>query len=209
MDSMTHPARGIVVGVDAHTDTHDVAVLDDCGRLLGTRVFPANRLGYRELLAWIGRFGPIVALGVESTGSYAAGLVRHLRAEGLEVLEINQPHPHARRRRGKNDPIDAEMAGRHVLAASSIVIAKDTVGLSSRSASCASRATARSRLAALRSTPSAASSSPRPKSSADSCCLARPSAAGRLSAPACGPTKPDCTSRSMPPRPRYGRSRGE
>ena len=118
MDSMTDRARGIVVGVDAHTDTHDACVLDDCGRLLGTRSFSADAAGYRELLSWVGRFGPIVALGVESTGSYAAGLTRYLRAQGLEVLEVNQPHPHTRRRRGKSDPIDAELAARHVLAAS-------------------------------------------------------------------------------------------
>ena len=129
MDSMTEPARGIVVGVDAHTDTHDAAVIDDCGRLLGTRTFPADGGGYRTLTEWVRRFGAIAAIGVESTGSYAAGLVRHLRAEGLEVLEVNQPHAHTRRRRGKSDPIDAEMAARHVLAASSIVIAKDTTGV--------------------------------------------------------------------------------
>jgi transposase len=129
MDSMTGPALGIVVGVDAHIDTHDAAVLDACGRLLGTRTFPAGAAGYRELLSWVQRLGSIVALGVESTGSYAAGLVRHLRARGLEVLEVNQPHPHARRRRGKSDPIDAELAARHVLAASSIAIAKDTSGI--------------------------------------------------------------------------------
>jgi transposase len=128
MDSMTEPPRAIVVGVDAHTDTHDAAVLDDCGRLLGTRTFAADAAGYRELTEWVQRFGAVVALGVESTGSYAAGLVRHLRAEGLEALEVNQPHAHTRRRRGKSDPIDAEMAARHVLAASSIVIAKDTTG---------------------------------------------------------------------------------
>jgi transposase len=129
MDSMTGSALGIVVGVDAHVDTHDAAVLDACGRLLGTRTFPADAAGYRELLSWVQRFGSIVALGVESTGSYAAGLVRHLRAHGLEVLEVNQPHPHARRRRGKSDPIDAELAARHVLAASSVAIAKDTSGI--------------------------------------------------------------------------------
>jgi transposase len=129
MDSMTNGAHGYVVGVDAHTDTHDAAVLDDCGRLLGTRSFPADATGYRELTDWIARFGPIVAIGVESTGSYAAGLVRHLRAEGLEALEVNQPHAHTRRRRGKSDPIDAEMAARHVLAASRPVIAKDTTGI--------------------------------------------------------------------------------
>ena len=129
MDSMTDAARGMVVGVDAHTDTHDACVLDDCGRMLATRSFSADSAGYRELLRWVGRFGPIAALGVESTGSYAAGLVRHLRAQGLEVLEVNQPHPHTRRRRGKSDPIDAEMAARHVLAASRVVIAKDTTGI--------------------------------------------------------------------------------
>ena len=91
MESMTDAARGMVVGVDAHTDTHDACVLDDCGRMLATRSFSADSAGYRELLRWVGRFGPIAALGVESTGSYAAGLVRHLRAQGLEVLdEVNQ-----------------------------------------------------------------------------------------------------------------------
>ena len=90
MDSMTKSARAIVVGVDAHTDTHDSAVLDDCGRLLATRTFAAGAAGYRELLEWAQRFGAILALGVESTGSYAAGLVRYLRANGHEVLEINR-----------------------------------------------------------------------------------------------------------------------
>jgi transposase len=126
---MTETRRGVVVGVDAHTDTHDAAVLDDCGRLLARRTFPADAAGYRDLRAWVRRFGMIATVGVESTGSYAAGLVRHLRAEGLEVLEVNQPHAHTRRRRGKSDPIDAEMAARHVLAASSVVIAKDTTGI--------------------------------------------------------------------------------
>ena len=110
----------------------------------------ADAAGYRALLAWIERFAPIAAIGVESTGSYAAGLVRHLRAEGLEVLEVNQPHPHTRRRRGKSDPIDAELAARHVLAGTPAVVAKDTTGSSRRSASCGSRATAPSRRAAPR-----------------------------------------------------------
>src|SRR3954449_2114283 len=128
MDSMTH-ARGAVVGVDAHTDTHDVAVLDDCGRLLARQTFAADAAGYRGLHAWIETFAPVAAIGVESTGSYAAGLVRHLRAEGLEVLEVNQPHPHTRRRRGKSDPIDAELAARHVLTGDRPVVAKDTSGI--------------------------------------------------------------------------------
>src|SRR4051794_12861328 len=129
MDSMTERSRGVVVGVDAHTDTHDVAVLDDCGRLLARQTFAADAAGYRGLHAWIETFAPVAAIGVESTGSYAAGLVRHLRAEGLEVLEVNQPHPHTRRRRGKSDPIDAELAARHVLTGNRPVVAKDTSGI--------------------------------------------------------------------------------
>lgn len=150
MNSMTDPTRAIVVGVDAHTDTHDAAVLGDCGRMLATRTFTADAAGYRELLEWAQRFGAISAFGVESTGSYAAGLVRYLRGEGLEVLEVNQPHAHTRRRRGKSDPIDAEMAARHVLAAERPVLAKDTTGIVE--GNCASRATGPSRPAARRST---------------------------------------------------------
>jgi transposase len=129
VDSLTKTAGCVVVGVDAHTDTHDAAVLDDCGRLLATRSFAADCVGYAQLLGWGRRFGVIAAIGVESTGSYAAGLVRHLRGAGVRVLEVNQPHAHARRRRGKSDPIDAEMAARHVLADNRPVTAKDTTGI--------------------------------------------------------------------------------
>ena len=59
-------------------------------------------------------------------GSYAAGLVR---TEGQQVLEVNHPHPPTRRRRGKSDPIDAELAARHVLAGNRPVIPKDTTGI--------------------------------------------------------------------------------
>jgi transposase len=207
MDSMTNGARGYVVGVDAHTDTHDAAVLDDCGRLLGTRSFPADATGYRGLTDWIARFGPIVAIGVESTGSYAAGLVRHLRAEGLEALEVNQPHAHTRRRRGKSDPIDAEMAARHVLAASRPVIAKDTTGIveAIRQLRVARDGAVKARSAALNALTGLAIT---PRSScASSSWRARRPAAARRSARASAPTRSDSTSPSTPPRPRCGRSR--
>jgi transposase len=130
MDRLTDPLEGgIVVGVDAHTDTHDAAALDPQGRLLDTATFAADGEGYRRLVDWIGSLGTLAAIGIESTGSYAAGLVRYLREHNIEALEVNQPHPHTRRRRGKNDPIDAEMAARHVLAADRPVIAKDTAGI--------------------------------------------------------------------------------
>lgn len=64
------------------TDTHHAAVLDDRGRLLGTESFGASAAGYRELLAWLASFGVLDRVGVESIGSYAAGLTRYLRQRG-------------------------------------------------------------------------------------------------------------------------------
>jgi transposase len=45
--------------------------LDEHGRLLGHREFPAYDTGYADLLSWIAGFGSITAIGVESTGSSA------------------------------------------------------------------------------------------------------------------------------------------
>jgi transposase len=73
--------------------------------------------------------GPVIAVGVESTGAYGAGLTRHLGDHGLRVIEINQPHPHTRARRGKNDRIDAEAAARKVLSGEAAGAAKDSTGI--------------------------------------------------------------------------------
>jgi transposase len=46
------------------------------------------------------------------------------RARGLNVVEVNQPDRHRRRRRGKSDRIDAEMAARTVLAGNATALPK-------------------------------------------------------------------------------------
>ena len=129
MHSMKQQVRRVVGGVDSHADTHQAAALDERGRLLGSKSFAVSAAGYRELLAWLASFGLIERVGVESTGSYAAGLTRHLLAEGVRVLEVNQPHAHSRRRRGKTDAIDAELAARHALSRASAVTPKQTSGI--------------------------------------------------------------------------------
>ncbi|MCA1717006.1 MAG: IS110 family transposase [Actinobacteria bacterium] len=50
--------------------------------------------------------------------SYGAGLARHLKAQGVEVLEVERPKRRQRssRRNVKSDPLDAESAARAVLA---------------------------------------------------------------------------------------------
>lgn len=126
---VTSLGGSVTGGVDAHTDTHAVAALDEQGRLLGVQTFASTPEGNRQLLAWLGAFGPIAVIGIESTGAYAAGLVRYLRSCEVEVVEVNRPHAHTRRRRGKSDPIDAEMAARQALAGHAVVIPKRTDGI--------------------------------------------------------------------------------
>jgi transposase len=119
----------VVGGVDAHADSHHAAVLDRRGALLGAESFPTTTPGYGQLLDWLCAFGEVDVVAVESTGSYAAALVRYLRERGVRVLEVNQPHAHTRRRRGKSDPIDAELAARLALAGKATTVPKQTDGI--------------------------------------------------------------------------------
>jgi transposase len=105
----------IILGVDTHKDLHAAAVITSLGALRETKTFPASAAGYQALLSWAGTFGVLRRAGVECTGSYGAALARHLRAAGIEVIEVNQPDKAARRRRGKTDSLDAEAAARAVL----------------------------------------------------------------------------------------------
>jgi transposase len=103
----------ITGGVDTHADLHVAAALDPLGGLLGVQEFPATGTGYAQLLDWLGGFGPITLVGVEGTGSYGAGLARHLAAAGIRVVEVDRADRQDRHRQGKSDPLDAVSAARH------------------------------------------------------------------------------------------------
>ncbi len=105
----------VVGGVDTHRDTHVGAVVDTTGRLLGSAQFRADDTGYGRLVAWMESWGRISRVGVEGTGSYGAGLARHLTGTGIDVVEVNRPNRQLRRRRGKDDNVDAEAAARAAL----------------------------------------------------------------------------------------------
>ena len=126
MYSMTQENTLVIGGVDAHADTHHAAALDQRGALLGTESFPTTTSGYRQLLDWLSSFGEIDVIAIESTGSYAAALVRYLREHDVAAVEVNQPHAHTRRRVGKSDPIDAEMAARLFQAGKAKSVPKQT-----------------------------------------------------------------------------------
>lgn len=119
----------VIGGVDTHTETHCAALVDACGRLLGVNEFAASESGYRKLTAWMRSHGSVRRVGVEGTGAYGAGLARHLRSEGVEVLEVPRPDRRTRRRWGKSDPIDAEAAARSVLAGTATIVPKGQDGV--------------------------------------------------------------------------------
>jgi transposase len=113
---MAKNQRIVIAGVDTHADTHSAVVVDEVGRVIGTRDFGSDAAGCRALLAWLRRHGQVQAVGVEGTGSYGAGLSRLLTAREVKVIEVDRPDRKARRSRGKSDPVDAEAAARAVLA---------------------------------------------------------------------------------------------
>jgi transposase len=104
--------RAITGGVDTHADVHVAAALDPIGGLLGVEEFPASPAGYARLLDWLGRFGTVCLVGIEGTGSYGAGLARHVAGAGVRVVEVDRSDRQDRRRQGKSDPLDAVSAAR-------------------------------------------------------------------------------------------------
>jgi len=125
---MANSTSVVIGGVDTHKHTHYAAAIDDNGRLLGHREFPATARGYRDLLAWFRSHGHIVTIGVEGTGNFGAALTRHLSAEGQHVLEVNKPNRQARHMEGKSDRLDAEQIARAVLAETGIATPKSKSG---------------------------------------------------------------------------------
>jgi len=119
----------VVGGVDCHSEFHHAVALDERGRWLGELRFAATRAGYGRAVRWFAAWGHVEAVGVESSGSYGAGLARALTEGGIRVVEVNRPHPHLRHLRGKSDAIDAEAAARKVLAGEATAVPKDTTGV--------------------------------------------------------------------------------
>src|SRR5215210_2936818 len=121
----------VILGVDTHLDFHVAVAIDHLGRRLGESSVPTTAKGYQMLLRWAEGFGPVRCAGIEGTSSYGAGLTRHLRARGIEVLEVERPKHRRRSPRGnleKSDPSDAERAARAVLAGEASSVPKSGDG---------------------------------------------------------------------------------
>jgi len=115
-------------GVDTHLDVNVAAALDDIGGLLGVKEFPTSKAGHTQLYGWLKRYGAVVRVGNEGTGSYGAGLARYLRNQGVAVVEVDRPNRQTRRRQGKSDPIDAVEAARAALSGKAAGLPKSRNG---------------------------------------------------------------------------------
>ena len=129
MEGQDTRMRHVIGGVETHKDLHVAAVVDEHDRVIQTGSFAATRQGYRQMLAWMRSFGDLQRVGVESTGSYGAGLLRFLQASGVEVLEVTAPDRQDRRRRGKNDDLDAQNAAHAAFSGSRTVTPRSRDGM--------------------------------------------------------------------------------
>jgi transposase len=121
--------RKIVGGVDTHSQTHHAAVVLMNGSRVADAQFPATGEGYEQLLGWLRSFGRVHAVGVEGTGAYGAGLARHLRGQGVTVVEVNRPDRQQRRTKGKSDPLDSYAAADAVLSGRADAVPKAADGI--------------------------------------------------------------------------------
>jgi transposase len=81
------------------------------------------------MLTWMRSFGNLRRVGIESTGTYGAALMRHMHNAGVEVLEVTTPDKHDRRKRGKDDDLDAQNAAHAAFAGKRIVTPKRRDGM--------------------------------------------------------------------------------
>jgi len=77
----------VVIGVDPHKGTNDVAVLNDRGGLLEYAVFATDRAGLRSLVRWAKRFGER-RWAVEGASGLGRPVAQHLVAAGETVVDV-------------------------------------------------------------------------------------------------------------------------
>jgi transposase len=116
----------VIGGADTHKDSFHMAAIDGQGRRLGCRPYAASASGYKEAIKWLRSLGELTQVGIECTGSYGVGLTSAVRKVGIKVLEVYWPDRQERRRRGRDDEIDAYAAASSALSGQRCCPAKAT-----------------------------------------------------------------------------------
>ena len=102
----------VVLGADVHKRTHTFVAVDELGRELGHKTFPATTTGHHQALRWAReRFGVELRWAIEDCRHLSARLERDLLTAGQAVVRVPPKMMAEQRRiartRGKSDPIDA------------------------------------------------------------------------------------------------------
>ncbi|QWF22088.1 IS110 family transposase [Nocardioides sp. LMS-CY] len=106
----------VVIGVDTHVHTHSAAAVDArTGGVLDQITVDATPDGYAQLTEFADEHATLRAWAIEGTGSFGAGLTRHLRTRDELVIELDRPVRTKRRNGAKSDPLDAIRAAREAL----------------------------------------------------------------------------------------------
>ena len=113
-------SRVIVVGVDAHSQTHTAAAVNgQTGEQLGVREVRARQAGHEQLLAWGRELGALRVWALEDCRNLSGGLEQLLLAAGERVLRVPPKLMASERKKvrsfGKSDAIDALAVARAAL----------------------------------------------------------------------------------------------
>jgi transposase len=119
----------VLLGVDPHTDTHTVVVVDQAGRQLDQTTVPARTLGHGELVGWARTRWPAQPTWAVQDCRHVTGrLERDLLAAGERVVRV-PPRLMAGARQavralGKSDPIHALAVARAALREPTLPVAQ-------------------------------------------------------------------------------------
>ncbi len=109
----------VIVGIDAHTQSHTAAAIDEHGRELGTLTVGARPAELDRLLTWLEDLGEVALVAVEGAKGFGLPLTRRLLATGTVVVDVPTHLTAIGRRssrtRGKDDPADAVTIARMAL----------------------------------------------------------------------------------------------
>jgi len=109
----------VIVGIDAHKQTHTAVAVDEAGRELATKTVQATPDGNLALMTWVSQLDPERRWAVEDCRHLSRGLERALLGAGEAIVRVPPKlMAHARdsaRTYGKSDPIDALAVARAAL----------------------------------------------------------------------------------------------
>lgn len=101
----------VIVGIDAHTQSHTAAAIDEHGKALATLTVGAHPGELDRLCAWIRGLGAVELVAIEGAKGFGPPITRRLLATGVEVIDVPTHLTALGRRssrsRGKDDPADA------------------------------------------------------------------------------------------------------